>query len=39
MVMYGIGTATLTPDVLDGCDWVAGDTAALAQVLEEFMGA
>jgi hypothetical protein len=36
-VTYGIGTATLTGDVLDGCDWVAGDTAALAQALEQFL--
>lgn len=39
MVTYGIGTATLTGEVLDGCDWVVGDTAELARVLEQFIAA
>jgi len=37
MVTYGIGTATLTGDVLDGCDWVAADTTALARAIEQFV--
>jgi len=37
MVMYGIGTATLGDEVLEGCDWVVPDVDGLALALEQFL--